>query len=135
MNQEAIHYIMQRMSGWLDNRQMVVLQNTLDESVKLTGDREAEKTTAELLDAFIATKRLEGRSEGTIELYLYNIRAVLNYSEKNACVMTTDDIRQCLALCYGQAEQREDVAQKVYRIIPTILFPFLFRLSCAMIQA
>ena len=96
MNQEAIHYIMQRMSGWLDNRQMVVLQNTLDESVKLTGDREAEKTTAELLDAFIATKRLEGRSEGTIELYLYNIRAVLNYSEKNACVMTTDDIRQCL---------------------------------------
>ena len=48
MNQEAIHYIMQRMSGWLDNRQMVVLQNTLDESVKLTEDREAEKTTAEL---------------------------------------------------------------------------------------
>ena len=46
MNQEAIHYIMQRMSGWLDNRQMVVLQNTLDESVKLTGDRETEKTTA-----------------------------------------------------------------------------------------
>ena len=42
MNQEAIHYIMQRMSGWLDNRQMVVLQNTLDESVKLTGDREAD---------------------------------------------------------------------------------------------
>ena len=96
MNQEAIHYIMQRMSGWLDNRQMVVLQNTLDESVKLTGGREAEKTTAELLDAFIGTKRLEGRSEGTIELYLYNIRTVLNYSEKNACVMTTDDIRQCL---------------------------------------
>ena len=96
MNQEAIHYIMQRMSGWLDNRQMVVLQNTLDESVKLTEDREAEKTTAELLDAFIATKRLEGRSEGTIELYLYNIRVVLIYSEKNACIMTTDDIRQCL---------------------------------------
>ena len=37
---------MQRMSGWLDNRQMVVLQNTLDESVKLTGERETEKTTA-----------------------------------------------------------------------------------------
>ena len=29
----------------------------------VTGDREAKKTTAELLDAFIATKRLEGRSE------------------------------------------------------------------------
>ena len=84
MNQEAIHYIMQRMSGWLDNRQMVVLQNTLDESVKLTGGREAEKTTAELLDAFIATNRLEGRSEGTRAPDLNNIRAVLNDTEKNA---------------------------------------------------
>ena len=106
MNQEAIHYIMQRMSGWLDNRQMVVLQNTLDESVKLTGGREAEKTTAELLDAFIATKRLECRSEGTIELYLYNIRAVLNYSEKNACIMTTDVIALTLQCLMDQYQYR-----------------------------
>jgi len=81
MNQEAIHYTMQWMSGWLDNRQMVVLQNTLDESVKLTRDQETEKTTAELLDAFIATKRLEGRSN-----------------------------RHHAALRYGQTEQRKDVA-------------------------
>jgi len=44
MNQEAIHYIMQRMSGWLDNRQVVVLQNTLEESVKLTEDRESQRS-------------------------------------------------------------------------------------------
>ena len=30
MHQEAIHCIMQQMSGWLDNWKMVVLQNTLD---------------------------------------------------------------------------------------------------------
>ena len=36
MNRELIQYIMQRMAEWLDNRQMIVLQNTLDESMRMT---------------------------------------------------------------------------------------------------
>ena len=36
MKQETIQFIMQRMSGWLDNSQMVILQDTLNESLKMT---------------------------------------------------------------------------------------------------
>ena len=43
MNQEIIQYIMQRMAEWLDNRQMIVLQNTLDESMKMAENHQKMK--------------------------------------------------------------------------------------------
>ena len=96
MNQEMIHFIMQRMAEWLDNRQMIVLQNTLDESMKMAENRQKMKSSEELLNEFIAAKRLEGRSEGTIAVYLHSIGKILEYSDKHICAMTTDDIRKCL---------------------------------------
>lgn len=36
MNQETANYIMQRMSKYLDNSQMIKLKDTLDESLKTT---------------------------------------------------------------------------------------------------
>ncbi len=51
---------------------------------------------------FIATKRLEGRSEKTLALYRFNIEKMLEMSEKNVCVMDTDDIRGYL---YGYQER------------------------------
>ena len=96
MNQEMIQYIMQRMAEWLDNRQMIVLQNTLDESMKMAENRQKMKSSEELLNEFVAAKRLEGRSEGTIAVYLHSIGKILEYSDKHICAMTTDDIRKCL---------------------------------------
>ena len=55
MNRELIQYIMQRMAEWLDNRQMIVLQNTLDESMKMTESRQKTKSSEELLTEFIDT--------------------------------------------------------------------------------
>ena len=34
MNEEAISYIMQKMSNWLDNSQMVRLEKTLEEALR-----------------------------------------------------------------------------------------------------
>ena len=45
MNQEMIQFIMQRMAEWLDNRQMIVLQNTLDESMKMAENRQKMKSS------------------------------------------------------------------------------------------
>ena len=70
---------------------------TCCKSLKLAEDRSTEKTAAELLDAFLAVKRLEGQSDKTLALYRYNIGMILDITEKNDCVMTTDDIRKCLA--------------------------------------
>ena len=36
MNQETANYIMQRMSKYLDNSQMIKLKDTLDESLRLS---------------------------------------------------------------------------------------------------
>lgn len=97
MNQGTINFILQQMTGCLNNSQMNRLQNTLNESLKLAEDRSTERSSAELLEAFLAVKRLEGRSDKTLALYRYNIGMILGISEKNACVMNTDDIRNCLA--------------------------------------
>ena len=59
MNQETANYIMQRMSKYLDNSQMIKLKDTLDESLRRSEDGILEKSSQELLDMFIATKRLE----------------------------------------------------------------------------
>ena len=37
MNQETANYIMQRMSKYLDNSQMIKLKDTLDESLRQSG--------------------------------------------------------------------------------------------------
>ena len=63
MNQETANYIMQRMSKYLDNSQMIKLKDTLDESLRQSEDEILEKSSQELLDMFLATKRLEGRKE------------------------------------------------------------------------
>ena len=65
MNPETANYIMQRMSKYLDNSQMIKLKDTLDESLRRSEDGILEKSSQELLDMFLATKRLEGRSEKT----------------------------------------------------------------------
>lgn len=96
MNQGTINFILQQMTGCLNNSQMIRLQNTLNESLTLAEDWSTERSSAELLEAFLAVKRLEGRSDKTLALYRYNIGMILGISEKNACVMTTDDIRRCL---------------------------------------
>ena len=97
MNQETANYIMQRMSKYLDNSQMIKLKDTLDESLRRSEDGILEKSSQELLDMFIATKRLEGRSEKTLFLYRFNIEKMLEKSDKNVCVMNTDDIRGYLS--------------------------------------
>ena len=45
MNQEKANYIMQRMSKYLDNSQMIKLKHTLDESLRQSEDGAAKEFT------------------------------------------------------------------------------------------
>ena len=47
MNQETANYIMQRMSKYLDNSQMIKLKDTLDESLRQSEDEILEKSSQE----------------------------------------------------------------------------------------
>ncbi|MCR5774958.1 MAG: hypothetical protein K6G42_07730 [Lachnospiraceae bacterium] len=49
---------MQRMTQSLDNRQMIKLMDTLDDVMKRSEDGILEKSSEELLDVFLVTKRL-----------------------------------------------------------------------------
>ncbi|MBO4782632.1 MAG: hypothetical protein J5522_09560 [Lachnospiraceae bacterium] len=74
MNEEAISYIMQKMSNCLDNNQMIRLEKTLEEALR-GEDIVSLKPSEELLEEFLSVKRLEGRSEKT--LFKCNLRTAL----------------------------------------------------------
>lgn len=97
MNLEEKEFIMQRMTQSLDNRQMIKLMDTLDDVMKRSEDGILEKSSEELLDVFLATKRLEGRSDQTIFMYRYNLEKLFAKVDKNVCVMTAEDIREYLS--------------------------------------
>ena len=54
MNQGTINFILQQMTGCLNNSQMMKLQNTLNESLKLAEDGSVERSSSDLLEAFLA---------------------------------------------------------------------------------
>lgn len=65
MNQEIRNYDMQKMSPFLDNGQTLRLERILEEvQLKQENGSDYEEDNAELLEKFIAAKRLEGRSDG-----------------------------------------------------------------------
>jgi len=82
MNHETESYILLTMSKYLDNRQMIKLKDVLQETSRKSDDNILEKSSQELLEMFLATKRLEGRSEKTLLLYRYNIQKLLDRSTK-----------------------------------------------------
>ena len=65
---------------------MIRLKDTFDESLRQSEDEILEKSSQELLDMFLATMRLEGRSEKTLCLYRFNIEKMLEKSDKNGAV-------------------------------------------------
>ncbi|MBO6242675.1 MAG: tyrosine-type recombinase/integrase [Butyrivibrio sp.] len=101
MNEEAVNAILRRMADYLDNSQMIKLKIVLEEALQKDGII-SDKSSQELLEMFLSNKRLEGRSEKTLALYRFNIEKMLSKSEKNVCVMNTDDIRKYLSEYWEQ---------------------------------
>ena len=97
MNQETTNNIMQRMSKYLDNSQMIKLKDTLDESLRQSEDELLEKSSQELFGYVPCNKAAWGEiGENFVPLPL-NIEKMLEKSDKNVCVMNTDDIRGYLS--------------------------------------
>ena len=73
MKQEEANIILHKMSVSLDNVQMLRLQDSLDEIISESESLLPLKSSEELLESFLSTKRLEGRSEKTLGLYRFTI--------------------------------------------------------------
>lgn len=94
MNQEEMNAVMQRMSGVLNNGQLMHLKKALEDASQ---NPKNGTDSMELLEHFIATKRLEGRSEGTLKYYKKTVEKMICAIGKGVLAISTDDIRHYLA--------------------------------------
>ena len=94
MDQELINAVMHDMSKHLNNEQMMLLKESLE---KATAEDNSGIDSRELLERFLSTKRLEGRSERTIKYYRTSISKMLEAVGKSVMAITTDDLRAYLA--------------------------------------
>ena len=101
MRDELIAEVVQRMLPYLDNKQLVNLQNNLNQvfqryDVELIKDCNSENDNQELVEKFISAKRVEGCSEKTLKYYLATIEAMNSSLEKDVRIIQTEDLRNYL---------------------------------------
>lgn len=101
MRDELISEVIQRMLPYLDNKQLVNLQNNLNQvlqryDVELIDGGNSENDNQELVEKFISAKRVEGCSEKTLKYYLATIEAMNSSLEKDVRIIQTEDLRKYL---------------------------------------
>ena len=114
MKQKVINEVMQGMLGCLNNAQLERLQEALEHALfhKQVSEMEEEVNAAltneQLLDNFLAAKRIEGCSEKSLTYYRATIETMIAKVKKNVREMETDDLRT-----YLTEYQREKNSSKV----------------------
>lgn len=114
MKQKVINEVMQGMIGCLNNAQLKRLQEALEHALfhKQVSEMEEEVNAAltneQLLDNFLAAKRIEGCSEKSLTYYRATIETMIAKVKKNVREMETDDLRT-----YLTEYQREKNSSKV----------------------
>jgi len=93
MTEEQAVFIKQKMLAVLDNAQMEVLSETLAMCI----DNISADDGRNYIDDFIAAKRIEGRSEKTLEYYKSVIEKTVESIGKTVKHITTDDLRKYLS--------------------------------------
>lgn len=92
MNTQVITEIEQYMLPYLDNSQLEHLHETLLFCLR-DKPAETEQQEQDLIQLFLAAKRVEGCSDKTVHYYESTIRNVLEKIEKPVKQVTTDDLR------------------------------------------
>ena len=98
MKNELITEVMQLMLPVLDNAQLKKLRQAMEQALfhyNVSGKKEnSEKEDShELIDSFIAAKRIEGCSEKTLKYYKTTINAMVESVAKNVRHIQTEDLR------------------------------------------
>lgn len=101
MKDAKIAEVLQEMLPYLDNSQMEQLQRVLQHtfwncSVEEKQDGEPSEQTPDMVDLFLASKRVEGCSEKTLTYYKATIEASINEIGKQIGHITTEDLRSYL---------------------------------------
>jgi len=111
MKETIIQAVLDGMRVVLTEKQLELLTDVTRKALseceitpKLAEEEQRNKENAELLGAFISSKKVEGCSVKTIHYYESSIEKLISTINKNVCHIETNDIRCYLA---EQQEQRE----------------------------
>ena len=115
MKQIIIQAIINGMTATLTEKQLELLaditQKALSEydiTTKASEEEQRNKENAELLSAFISSKKVEGCSDKTIHYYKSSIEKLIATVKKNVCKVETNDNR-----CYLDEQQEQRGLSKV----------------------
>ena len=110
MKETIIQAVLDGMRAVLTENQLELLNDVTQKALseceippKATEEEQRNKENAELLGAFISSKKVEGCSDKTIHYYKTSIEKLIEAVKKNVCDIATNDIRCYLA---DQQEQR-----------------------------
>ena len=99
MKEELINEIERQMLPYLDNEQLLRLQDVLAKTLSGLNISEEERPTPsedKAVEAFISAKRIEGCSEKTLNYYLNTIEAMVSDIGKPPQRIMTEDLRRYL---------------------------------------
>ena len=101
MKDEMIAEVMQRMLPVLDNTQLKQLRRALEQTLfryEVSENAEQPETddSVDLIEKFIAAKRIEGCSEKTLKYYQTTIDVMVESVAKGVCRIQTEDLRSYL---------------------------------------
>lgn len=99
MKEELINEIERQMLSYLNNEQLLRLQDVLAKTLSGLNISEEERPTPsedKAIEAFISAKRIEGCSEKTLNYYLNTIEAMVSDIGKPPQRIMTEDLRRYL---------------------------------------
>lgn len=123
MKQKVINEVMQGMLGCLNNVQLERLQEVLEHALfhKHVSETEEEVNAAltneQLLDNFLAAKRIEGCSEKSLAYYRTTIETMTVKVKKNVREMETDDLRTYLTEYQQEKNSSKVTVDNIRRIL------------------
>lgn len=122
MKDAKINEVLQKMLPYLDNSQMEQLQRVLQYtfwncSVEEKQDGEPSEQTPDMVELFIASKRVEGCSEKTLTYYKATIEASISKIGKQIRHITTEDLRSYLTEYQRKRQSSRVTIDNIRRIL------------------
>ena len=122
MNNELATEIVQQMLHCLDNAQLFKLKQVLDQTlsryrVTTAGIEIEEDDNNDLIDRFIAAKRIEGCSEKTLKYYETTINSMVESIGKNVKHILTEDLREYLTGYQNRKRSSRVTIDNIRRIL------------------
>ena len=122
MKDAKIAEVLQEMLPYLDNSQMEQLQRVLQHtfwncSVEEKQDGEPSEQMPDMVDLFLASKRVEGCSEKTLTYYKATIEASISEIGKQIRHITTEDLRSYLTEYQRKRQSSRVTIDNIRRIL------------------